>query len=119
MVVVRYQTDTGLFWYFYSLACYEHKVFSGIGLTLHHNHQEEYLKVTFGHRWRGSYQWWFHANLGEAPQRVNKHLLLPLNKNKRKVPEEMRWLKALVRRVTELHRARLEACHYAKEFMLR
>jgi hypothetical protein len=36
---------TILFWYFYSPAYYEHKVFSGIGLTLHHNRREEYLKV--------------------------------------------------------------------------
>jgi hypothetical protein len=36
-----------LFWYFYSLAHYECKDFSDIGLTLCRSCQEEYLKVTF------------------------------------------------------------------------
>jgi hypothetical protein len=32
--------------------------------------------------------------------------------------EESRRLKALVKLVTELHRAELEACHYIEEFIL-
>jgi hypothetical protein len=39
--------DTSLFWYFYSPMRYRHKVFSGIRLTLCHNHRDEYLTVTF------------------------------------------------------------------------
>jgi hypothetical protein len=35
--------DTSLFRYFYSPACYEHKIFFDIGLTLRHSRQEEYL----------------------------------------------------------------------------
>jgi hypothetical protein len=39
--------DTSLFWYFYSLTCYEHMVFSGIGIMLHRNRRKEYLNVMF------------------------------------------------------------------------
>jgi hypothetical protein len=37
--------------------------------------------------------------------------------NKRKAPKDSPRLKALVKRVAELHRARLEACHIAEEFI--
>jgi hypothetical protein len=59
--------NTSLFWYFYSLTHYEHKVFSSLGLTLHHNRQKEYLKVTFRDYWKGSSQRWFHVDLGNVP----------------------------------------------------
>jgi hypothetical protein len=55
--------------------------------------------------------------LGDTPQWPNKHLLFPLIKDKRKVPEESPRLKALVKRVTELRRASLEVCHCIKEFI--
>jgi hypothetical protein len=45
---------TSLFWYFYSPSHYECKVFCDVGLTLCHNHREEYLKVTFRGCWKGS-----------------------------------------------------------------
>jgi hypothetical protein len=61
-------SDTSLFWYFYSHVRYVHKVFFGIGLTLHCNRQEEYLKVTLRGCWKGSSQRWFHINLGDTPQ---------------------------------------------------
>jgi hypothetical protein len=35
--------DISLFWYYYSLTHYEHKVFSSIGLMLRRNHWEEYM----------------------------------------------------------------------------
>jgi hypothetical protein len=38
--------------------------------------------------------------------------------NKWKALEESHCLKALVKLVTELHRAELEACHYTEEFIL-
>jgi hypothetical protein len=111
--------DTSLFWYFYSPARYERKVFSGIGLTLRRNRRGEYLKVTFRGYWKGSSRRWFHINLGDTPQWSNMHLLPPLLKDKWKNPEETPRLKALIKRVAELHQARLEACHCAKEFILR
>jgi hypothetical protein len=46
--------NTNLFWYFYSPARFEHKVYFDIGLTLCHNHREEYLMVTFRGYWKGS-----------------------------------------------------------------
>jgi hypothetical protein len=60
--------NTNLFWYFYSPARYEHKVFSCMGLMLHCNHRDEYLKVTFKGCWKGSSRRWFHVDLGDAPQ---------------------------------------------------
>jgi hypothetical protein len=95
--------DTSLFWYFYSPAHYEH------------NHQEEYLKVTFMGYWKGSSRRWFHVNFGEMPQWPNKHLLPPLIIDKQKNPEETPRLKVLIKQVTKLRQARLEACHYAEE----
>jgi hypothetical protein len=58
--------DTSIFWYFYSPARYEHIVFSGLGLTLHHNCWVEYLNVTFKGCWKGPSRW-FHVNLDDAP----------------------------------------------------
>jgi hypothetical protein len=49
---------------------------------------------------------------------MNKHLLPLLIKDKQKSTEEMPHLKALVKRVTELHRLGLDACHCAEEFIL-
>jgi hypothetical protein len=92
--------DTSFFWYFYSPSRYEDNVFSCIGLTLHHNRREEYLKVTFKGCWKGSSQRWFHINLGDTPQWLNKHLLLSLIKDKWNIPEEMPCLKVLIKRVT-------------------
>jgi hypothetical protein len=46
--------DTSLFWYFYYPARYECMVFSGIELTLHHNHQGEYMKTKFRGCWKGA-----------------------------------------------------------------
>jgi hypothetical protein len=69
--------DTDLFWYFYSHARYERKVFFDIGLTLCRNCQYEYLTVTFK---------WFHVNLGDAPQWLNKHLPPPLIGDRQKSP---------------------------------
>jgi hypothetical protein len=73
---------TSLFQYFSSPAHYEHKVFSGIGLMLHCNRWEDYLKVTFKGCWKDSSQRWFHVNLGNTLQQTNKHLLPALIKDK-------------------------------------
>jgi hypothetical protein len=83
-----------------------------------HNHREEYLKVTFRGCWKGTSRRWFHVNLGDTPYWPNKHLLPPLIKDKRKNPEETLYLKELIKRVTELRWAGLEACHCVKEFIL-
>jgi hypothetical protein len=56
--------------------------------------------------------------LGNAPQWPNKHILLPLIKDKWIVLEETHYLKALVKWVTEFHQVRLEACQCTKEFIL-
>jgi hypothetical protein len=40
--------DTTLFWYFYYLARYEHKVFFYLGQTLCHNHRDDYPKALSG-----------------------------------------------------------------------
>jgi hypothetical protein len=110
---------TLLSWYFYSSARYEHKVFSGLGLTLRCNHRDEYPKATFRGCWKGSSRRWFHVDMADAPQWPNEHLLSPLIKDKQKALEESPRLKALVNLMAELHRARLEACHCIKEFILR
>jgi hypothetical protein len=59
------------------------------------------------------------VNLRNVPQWPNKHLLLPLIKDRWKSFEETPRLKALVKQVTELCRLELEACDCAKEFILR
>jgi hypothetical protein len=109
--------DTSVLCYFYSLTRYEHKVFSRIWLNLCRNRRKEYLSVTFKGCWKDSSRWWFLIDLGDMPQWLNKHLLLPLIVDKRNAPEDSPQLQALVKRVPELHRARLEACHYAKGFI--
>jgi hypothetical protein len=111
--------DTNLFWYFYYPARYERKVFSDIGLMLRRNHWREYLKAMFMGCWKGAPRRWFHVYIHDAPQWSNKHLLPSHTENKRKEPETMPHLKALVKWVTELHWARLEECHCVKEFTLR
>jgi hypothetical protein len=111
--------DTSLFWYFYYPARYECKVFSGIELTLHHNHQGEYLKTKFRGCWKGASRRWFHVDIHNTPQWPNKHLLPPLVEKKGKEPKMTPCLMALIKRVTEFHRAELEACHCAEEFTLR
>jgi hypothetical protein len=39
--------DTSLFWYFYSSARYNKAVYSGIGLSLYHHRNQEYIDATF------------------------------------------------------------------------
>jgi hypothetical protein len=46
---------------------------------------------------------------------MNKHLLLPQVEDKRKEPEMVPHLKALVKRVAKLRQAGLEACHCVEE----
>jgi hypothetical protein len=46
---------TSLFWYFYSSSWYDKHVFSGIGLSLHHQHRKEYLDATFKGYWKGAF----------------------------------------------------------------
>jgi hypothetical protein len=49
---------------------------------------------------------------------LNKQLLPPLIADKWKAPEDSPRLKALVKWVAKLHRARLETCHCTEEFIL-
>jgi hypothetical protein len=49
---------------------------------------------------------------------MNKHLLPSQVDDKRKEPELMPCLKALVKRVTELRQAGLRACHFVEEFII-
>jgi hypothetical protein len=60
----------------------------------------------------------FHIDIHIEPQWTNKHLLADVE-FKRREPEMTPHLEALVKRVTELRQAGLEACHYAEEFTLR
>jgi hypothetical protein len=39
--------DTSLFWYYYSLARYDKVVYSRIGLSLRHNHWNEFIEAAF------------------------------------------------------------------------
>jgi hypothetical protein len=52
------------------------------------------------------------------PQWTNKYLLPPQIDDKRREPEMMPRLQALVNRVAKLHQASLRACHCAQEFTL-
>jgi hypothetical protein len=52
------------------------------------------------------------------PSWVNKLLFPPAIKDQRKEPPIFNRLAALVRRITELRQAGLEACHCAEEFYL-
>jgi hypothetical protein len=52
------------------------------------------------------------------PQWVKRHLLLPLIDNKRGEPEMTLCLTALVKQVTDLCDASLQACRCAEEFIL-
>jgi hypothetical protein len=74
---------------------------------LHHNHRDEYPKVIFRGYRKGSFQRWFHIDLGDMPRWPNKHLLPPLIKDEWKALEESPRMKALVKRVAELRRASL------------
>jgi hypothetical protein len=53
------------------------------------------------------------------PPWVNKLMFPPAIKDQRKEPPMIDRLAALVRRVTELRQAGLEACHCTEEFYLR
>jgi hypothetical protein len=53
------------------------------------------------------------------PPWVNKLLFPPAIKDQRKEPPMTDRLAALVRHITELRQARLEACHCVEEFYLR
>jgi hypothetical protein len=53
------------------------------------------------------------------PQWVNMLLFPPFVKDERGEPPMMLRLDALVKRVAEVHEARLKACHCTKEFTLR
>jgi hypothetical protein len=110
--------DTNLFWYFYSPARYDKVVFSGIGLSLHHHRQKEYIMASFKGSWKGASHRWFLIDMHVEPQWVNKHLLSPLIKNKRGEPKMTPCLAALVKRVAELHDVGLRACHWIEEFTL-
>jgi hypothetical protein len=59
--------DISMFWYFYYPARYDKQVFSGIGLTLCHNHRKEYLNTTFRGYRKGASQKWFHIAIHSEP----------------------------------------------------
>jgi hypothetical protein len=110
--------DTSLLWYFYSPACYDKTVYSGIGLSLCHSRRQAYIDATFKISWRGSSQQRLLVDMHVAPHWVNRHLLPPLINNKRGEPKKTPRLAALVKRVAKLHDASLRACHCVEEFTL-
>jgi hypothetical protein len=59
------------------------------------------------------------VELPDAPQWPNKLLFPSLIDDKRRAPEMMPHLRALVKRVTKLRNAGLEVCHCIEEFILR
>jgi hypothetical protein len=110
--------DNSLFWYYYSPARYSKTIFGGIGLSLWRKCRDEYIKATFKSCWKGAQQKWIQVDMHVEPPWVNK-LLFPLAiKDQQKEPPMTDCLAALVRRVTELRQAVLEACHCAEEFYL-
>jgi hypothetical protein len=76
------------------------------------------MNAKFKGTWKGASQKWFHVDIRTEPQWTNKHLLPPHVEDKRKELEMTPCLKALVKRVTELCQAELEACHCIEEFTL-
>jgi hypothetical protein len=80
-----------------------------------HHRRKEYLNAKFRGRWKGASRKWFHVDIHSEIQWMNKHLLLPQVEDKRKEPEMVPHLKALVKRVAKLHQAGLEACHCVEE----
>jgi hypothetical protein len=111
--------DTSLFWYYYSLARYSKTIFGGIGLSLRRKCRDEYIKATFKNCWKVAQQKWIQVDMHVEPPWVNKLLFPPAIKDQRKEPPMTDRLAALVRRITELRQAGLEACHCAEEFYLR
>jgi hypothetical protein len=110
--------DTSLFWYFYSPAHCENKLFYGLGLTLRRNRWDEHPKATFKGCWKGSSQGWFHVDMAVVPQWSNKHMLLALIDDKQKAPKMMPRLEALAKHMAAIHEAGLEAHHCTEEFIL-
>jgi hypothetical protein len=47
-------SDASLFWYYYTPARYCKVVYSGIGLSLRRNRQDEYIDAIFKGSWKGS-----------------------------------------------------------------
>jgi hypothetical protein len=46
--------DTGLFWYYYSLARYSKVIYGRIGLSLHRHRHDKYILASFKSCWKGS-----------------------------------------------------------------
>jgi hypothetical protein len=111
--------DTKLFWYIYYPARYDKVVFSGIGLSFRRHHRKDHIRASFKGSWKGATQSWFLVDMHIEPQWMNKHLLPPLIKDKRREQKVTPRLAALVKWVTELRNAGLQACHCVEEFTLR
>jgi hypothetical protein len=110
---------TSLFWYFYSPIRYTKVVYTRVGLSLRRHHSQQYIKATFKSSWKDSQKKWFLVDIHVQLQWVNKLLFLPFIKDKWGEPSMMPRLAALVKRVAELHEARLKAYHCVEEFTLR
>jgi hypothetical protein len=94
-------------------------IFGGIGLSLRRNCRNEYIKATFKGYWKGAQQKWILVDMHIQPPWVNKLLFPPAIKNKRKEPPMTDRLATLVKHITELCQAGLEACHCVEKFHLR
>jgi hypothetical protein len=110
--------DTSLFYYFYSSIRYTKVVYSGIGLSLHHHHNQKYIDATFKSYWKDSQKKWFLVDMHVQPQWVNKIMFPPFIKDKRGESSMTPHLAALVKRVAELREAGLQACHCIEEITL-
>jgi hypothetical protein len=113
---LRIPLNTSLFWYYYSLTRYTKTIFGGIGLFLRCKHRDEYIKATFKSCRKGAQQKWILVDMHDQLSWVNKLLFPPAIKNKQMEPPMTDRLAALIKCVTELHQAGLEACHRVEEF---
>jgi hypothetical protein len=111
--------ESSLFWYYYSPPEYAKFIYGGIRLSLHRNRRNEYILMLFKGCWKHSQKKWFLVNMHVQPSWENKLLFPPIVKAQRTKLSMNARLAALVKRVAELHRAVLKACHFVEEFHLR
>jgi hypothetical protein len=99
-------------------AWYNKVIYGGIELSLRHYRWEEYIKASLKSCWKGSQWRWVLVDMHVLASWDNNLLFPPIIKAQRNEPPMTDRLSALVNRVIELCKARLDACHCIKEFNL-
>jgi hypothetical protein len=115
---LRIPSDSSLFWYYYSPTRYNRTIYGGIRLSLRRHRREEYIKASFKGCWKHSQHRWVLADMHSPELWENGLLYPPVLKDQWKEPPMTARLSALVKRIAELRRAYLEACHWVEEFHL-